>query len=215
MKISASTNPPKVEDLPKYLSRLNMQDIDFVHVDVMDGKFVENKTFDYKMLPKLREVTSLPFDVHLMVEKPKRIVKKYIKNGAGILTVHYESFKNAKGVQKTLQNIRKQGAFAGLSLRPDTDVENILPLIPFADVLLVMSVMPGKSGQEFMPQTLDRLDRINSYLKENDLSVVLEVDGGINDKNILELKKRGVGMVVVGSYLHNSEDYAKAIKFIK
>ena len=215
MKISASTNPPKIENLQEYLSKLNMQDIDFVHVDIMDGKFVSTKTFDYKFLPKLREVTSLPFDVHLMTEKPKRKVKKYIKNGADILTVHYESFKNAKSVQKTLQNIRKHGAFAGLSFRPDTNIEEVLPLVPFADVLLVMSVMPGKSGQEFMQETLSTLDRVNQYLKEHDLSVVVEVDGGVNDINITELKKRGVGMVVVGSYLYNSKDYAKAIKFIK
>ena len=215
MKISASTNPPEIALLKSYISSLNMKDIDFIHADIMDGKFVESKTFDHKMIAKLREVTSIPFDVHLMTLSPQRKIKKYIKAGADIVTVHYEAFKNEKQLIKTLQRIRKLGAFAGLSFRPDTSVEKILPYLSYVDVLLVMSVMPGKSGQTFMPETLQRIEQINAYLLAEDLSLAVEVDGGVNDKNIAALKALDVNMVVLGSYLYSSQNIDEAIEKIK
>ena len=215
MKISASTNPPSQALLKGYVAQLNSEDVDFIHVDIMDGKFVSNKTFDYKFMASLREVTSIPFDVHLMTINPQRTIKKYIKAGADIVSVHYEAFKNDKSIQKTLQKIRKLGGFAGLSFRPSTPVENILPLLPYVDVLLVMSVEPGKSGQQFILETLNRLDIINSYIKEQCLTLVVEVDGGVNEKNIKFLKERGVDMVVLGNYLFTSKHLAKSIDKIK
>ena len=215
MKISASTNPPEIALLKNYISSLNMKDIDFIHADIMDGKFVENKTFDHKMIIKLREVTSIPFDVHLMTLSPQKKIKKYIKAGADIVTIHYETFKDGKHLIKTLQRIRKLGAFAGLSFRPDTSVEAILPYLSYVDVLLVMSVMPGKSGQTFMPETLQRIEQINAYLLEEDLSLAIEVDGGVNDKNIASLKALDVNMVVLGNYLYSSKNIDEAIEKIK
>lgn len=215
MKISASTNPPEIALLKSYISSLNMKDIDFIHADIMDGKFVESKTFDHKMIAKLREVTSIPFDVHLMTLSPQRKIKKYVKAGADIVTVHYEAFKKEKQLIKTLQRIRKLGAFAGLSFRPDTSVEKILPYLSYVDVLLVMSVMPGKSGQTFMPETLQKIEQINAYLLAEDLSLAVEVDGGVNDKNISALKALDVNMVVLGNYLYSSKNIDEAIEKIK
>ena len=215
MKISASTNPPEIALLKSYISSLNMKDIDFIHADIMDGKFVESKTFDHKMIAKLREVTSIPFDVHLMTLSPQRKIKKYVKAGADIVTVHYEAFKKEKQLIKTLQRIRKLGAFAGLSFRPDTSVEKILPYLSYVDVLLVMSVMPGKSGQTFMPETLQKIEQINAYLLAEDLSLAVEVDGGVNDKNISALKALDVNMVVLGNYLYSSKNIDESIEKIK
>ena len=114
-----------------------------------------------------------------------------------------------------MQRIRKLGAFAGLSFRPDTSVEKILPYLSYVDVLLVMSVMPGKSGQTFMPETLQRIEQINAYLLAEDLSLAVEVDGGVNDKNIAALKALDVNMVVLGSYLYSSQNIDEAIEKIK
>jgi len=150
-----------------------------------------------------------------MVKNPAGKIKKYIKAGADILTIHYESIKNKKKIVDVLQKIKKLGAFAGLSFNPTTSVLEILPYIYFCDMLLVMSVIPGKSGQEFMPETLVRLDTINKFLKKQKMDVVLEVDGGVNDRNINLLKEKNVDSVVLGNYLYTSGDLKTAVSKIK
>ena len=215
IKISASTNPPKLNELNDYIIKLDKEDIDYIHCDVMDGRFVKAKTFGPKKVSEINKLTQKTLDVHLMVKNPARKIKKYIKAGADILTIHYESIKNKKKIVDVLQNIKKLGAFAGLSFNPTTSVLEILPYIYFCDMLLVMSVVPGKSGQEFMPETLVRLDTINKFLKKQKMDVVLEVDGGVNDKNVNLLKEKNVNSVVLGNYLYTSGDLKNAIKNIK
>ena len=215
IKISASTNPPKFNELNDYILKLDKEDVDYIHCDVMDGRFVKAKTFGPKKVSEINKLTQKTLDVHLMVKNPARKIKKYIKAGADILTIHYESIKNKKKIVDVLQNIKKMGAFAGLSFNPTTSVLEILPYIYFCDMLLVMSVIPGKSGQEFMPETLVRIDTINKFLNKQKMDVVLEVDGGVNDKNVSLLKEKGVDSVVLGNYLYTSGDLNKAIKSIK
>lgn len=216
IKVSASTNPPKtLGELTEYIKQLNKTDVDFIHCDVMDGKFVKSKTFGAKVVKFINKLTDKTLDVHLMVKHPTFKLKGFVKAGADILTVHYEAYKNKTKLIKVLQNIRKMGAFAGLSFNPNTSVLEILPYIVYCDMLLVMSVVPGKSGQQFMPEALARIGTINEFLKEQNLSVQIEVDGGVNDKNVDKLKQLNVNSVVVGSYLYNSKDYKKAIKALK
>ena len=216
IKVSASTNPPKtIGELTEYIKKLNGTDVDFIHCDVMDGKFVKSKTFGSKVVKFINKLTEKTLDVHLIVKHPTFKLKSFVKAGADILTVHYEAYKNKNKLIKVLQKIRKMGAFAGLSFNPNTSVLEILPYIVYCDMLLVMSVVPGKSGQEFMPEALARIGTINEFLKEQNLSVQIEVDGGVNDKNIDKLKQLNVNSVVVGSYLYNSKDYKKAIKALK
>lgn len=215
IKISASTNPPKINELNDYIVKLDKEDIDYIHCDVMDGRFVKAKTFGPRKVAEINRLTEKTLDVHLMVKNPTHKIKKYIKAGADILTVHYESIKNKKKIVDVLQNIKKLGAFAGLSFNPTTSVLEILPYIYFCDMLLVMSVIPGKSGQEFMPETLVRLDTINKFLKKQKMDVVLEVDGGVNDRNVSLLKEKNVDSVVLGNYLYTSGDLKNAISKIK
>lgn len=215
MLISASTNPPKLEDLTAYIEKLNKTDVDYIHCDVMDGEFVSTKTFSHKTVKEIKSQTSKPLDVHLMTKNPEKTYKKYIKAGANILTVHFEAFKNKDKLVKVLSNIRKKGCFAGLSFKPETKINEILPLIPFCDLLLVMSVTPGKSGQEFLSQTYKRLDEINTYLKEQKLEIVIEVDGGVKDENLVKLKEKGVQMVVMGNFLFLSKDLKQSVENIK
>lgn len=212
IKISASTNPPKLQDLNDYISRLDKEDIDFIHCDVMDGKFVKAKTFGSKKVKELKALTSKPLDVHLMVKNPGRKIKSFAKAGANVITIHYEAVKNKKKLVPMLQKIKKHGCFAGISFNPSTSVLEILPYIYFCDMLLVMSVVPGKSGQEFMPETYVRLDTINKFLKKQKMEVVVEVDGGVNDKNIASLIEKKVDSVVMGNYLYMAGNLTEAIK---
>lgn len=215
IQISASTNPPKLSELNDYILKLNQTDVDYIHCDVMDGKFVTAKTFGAKKVKQIKTLTDKKLDVHLMVKNPGFKINKYVKAGADIITIHYEAIKNKKKIITFLQKIKSKGAFAGLSFKPSTSVLEILPYIYFCDMLLVMSVVPGKSGQEFMPETLVRLDTINKFLKKQKMEVVVEVDGGVNDKNIALLKEKNVDSVVVGSYLYNALDLNKAVESLK
>jgi len=215
VKISASTNPPPISSLNEYVSKLNETNVDYIHCDVMDGHFVKAKTFNHKKVAQIKSLTDKPLDVHLMVKHPQGKIKKYVKAGADIISIHYEAFKNKKKLLSVLQNIKKLGAFAGLAFNPSTSVLDILPYIYYCDLLLVMSVVPGKSGQEFMPETLLRLNTINKFLKAQGLDVVVEVDGGVNNKNLPLLIEKGVNSVVMGSYLYNSEDLQKTISKAK
>ncbi len=215
MLISASTNPPKVEDLSNYILQLEKLDIDYIHCDVMDGNFVKSTTFDYNTIKQIKKITNRPLDVHLMISQPQKVYKKYIRAGANILTVHYESFSSGEEVLKILKKIKRQNTFVGLSFKPTTNVDEILPFLCFIDVLLVMSVEPGKSGQEFIENTYDKIKQIQNFIREYKINCIIEVDGGVNDSNIHSLKSLGVGMVVVGNYLFSSKDKKSAILKLK
>jgi ribulose-phosphate 3-epimerase len=213
--LSASTNPPKIADLPAYIAKLNSTNVDYIHCDIMDGHFVTAKTFSHKTVALIHSLTQKPLDVHLMTAHPERIYKKYIRAGATILTVHYEAFKSEKALKRVLADIQKRGSFAGVSFRPDTPVSRILPLLPFCDVLLVMSVVPGESGQIFLPETYARLDEIDAYLRAESLVVVIEVDGGVNLKNLPELYARDVTMVAMGTALFSSQNIQATVDAVR
>lgn len=205
MLVSASTNPPKtLEEMYRYIRRMSISKADYIHCDVMDGKFVRAHTFNYKVVKVIKGITSLPLDVHLMTATPK--IKEYIEAGADILTVHYESFKDKKALILALKNIRKGKAKAGLSIKPKTDIDEILPYVKYCDVILVMSVNPGKSGQKFLPSTYDRIKNLRKFIALHNLHVIIEVDGGVNYNIASKLSKCGVSMIVCGSYLYKSRD---------
>lgn len=215
MLISASTNPPKLENMLDYITSLENTGIDYIHCDVMDGQFVSAKTFDYTLLKSIKKTTIKPLDVHLMIKNPQKTYKKYLKNGANILTLHYESFANKEQLVKLLEDIKKRGCFTGLSFKPNTSVDEILPFLCFCDVVLVMSVEPGKSGQSFLQTTFKRIKQVKDFLNEYKLNCLIEVDGGVNLSNIAKLKELGVSIVVVGNYLYSSKDKVKAVNMLR
>ena len=216
MLLSASTNPPKThEEMFEYIKKLDKTQVDFIHCDVMDGKFVSSKTFNHKVIKQISKITSKKLDVHLMVKKPSLKLKKIAHAGAYSITVHFEAYKNKKKLVRDLQKIKSFGCFAGLSFNPTTSVLDILPFIYYCDLLLVMSVTPGKSGQEFLPETLLRLDTINEFLKKQRLETVVEVDGGVNLKNLPLLQEKKVTSVVMGAYLYNARNLEKEVSKVK
>lgn len=216
IKISASTHPAK-DKILDYVKELQDNDIniDLLHVDIMDGKFVEDKTFDYNTLKEISNICTYPLDVHLMVEKPMELVEKYALAGANFITVHFESFKDKKELIKCLKKIKELKCLVGISIKPDTRISSIVEFLPLLDLILVMSVVPGKSGQKFMPESINRIASLKNIINQSGKNILIEVDGGINLETIKSVASLGVDMVVCGSALYNSEKKNNFIEYLK
>ena len=209
--VAPSTDPIKnVSEIIEYARSLQ-HCADFLHCDIMDGKFVETKTYTYKGLKEVNQRTTMPLDVHLMVESPSKCIKDYLLAGANILTIHFEAYKNKKLLVRDLKYIRKKKALAGLSIKPSTLVADILPYLCFVDVILVMSVEPGKSGQEFIEDIYKKIVELSKVKNDYKLDIKIEVDGGITPPISQKLKMFGADMVVSGSYVFNSDNKELAI----
>ena len=213
--VAPSTDPVKtVEDIIKYVDEIK-NDADLLHCDIMDGKFVENKTFSYDVLRIIKERTLLPLDVHLMVENPTKLIKNFIQSGANIITVHYEAYKSKNKLIKDLKQIRKWGLLSGLSIKPNTEVTEIVSLLGYCDFVLVMSVEPGKSGQKFIEHTYSKISELNKIKKDYCARLKIEVDGGINPEISHKLKNLGADVIVSGSYVYLSDDRQMAISNLR
>lgn len=206
--IAIDYNDEKV--LEENLDKLRKSVASFLHLDVMDGKFVKNKTFDHKFIEAIKNKTDLVLDVHLMVENPDDVILDYINAGADILSVHIEA---SKDIEKTLKTIRDNGCLAGVAISPKTPVDRIKHLIKNAlvDVVVVMSVEPGACGQRFNPEALLKVSEISDM----DKSVDIEVDGGVNLENAKVLRKLGASVLVSGSTIFNSTDINSTIKQLR
>lgn len=169
---------------------------DWIHVDVMDGHFVPNITMGPFIVATCRRITNLPLDVHLMIEKPERYIEAFAKAGASGLTVHVETCPDIVG---TLKQIKSLGCTAGAVLNPETPVGKIQPALPEADLILVMSVHPGYSGQRFMPETISKVSEIRKKLDALRSSAWLEVDGGIDTQTLPQMKEAGATAFVAAT----------------
>lgn len=196
-------------NLEKEIKAVEAAGADWIHVDVMDGHFVPNLTIGAPVVKCLRPITQLPLDVHLMIEKPENYIEDFIKAGATYLTIHVESTENPKAV---LQSIRDQGVKPGITLRPQTPIDKIIPLLEDVDLVLVMTVNPGFGGQGFMREQVAKIKKLREVIKEKNLNVLIEVDGGVDDKTAKEI--RDADVLVAGSYIFK-RDYAEAIKNLK
>lgn len=197
--------------LNKALKDLKASKIALLHLDVMDGKFVTNKTFDHTFVEKMKDKTDFILDVHLMVENPMNSLEDYIQAGADILTVHHEAVKES--AEAVLNKIRSYGLLAGISINPETKVEVLKPYLDknLVDVVLLMSVTPGACGQKFNANVFDKME----WLQKNYPKVDIEVDGGVNQTNAPSLIEMGAKVLVSGSTIFNSSDIAKTIKELK
>jgi ribulose-phosphate 3-epimerase len=175
-----------------------------LHVDVMDGHFVPNITIGPGVVSSIRKTSRLPFDVHLMIETPDRFLDDFIEAGADILTVHYEASVH---LHRTVQHIKEKGIKAGVSVNPGSPVSLLSDILPFVDLVLIMSVNPGFGGQEFIPHTLVKLKELKNLIKETGASPLIEVDGGVKPANAKEIAGAGADILVMGSAFFNSGDY--------
>ena len=185
---------------------------DWIHVDVMDGRFVPNITIGPPVVQALRGVTDKPLDVHLMIVEPERYVEHFAQAGADIITVHAEASIH---LHRTLQQIRAAGKRAGVSLNPHTPVEVLQHVLPELDLVLVMSVNPGFGGQRFISGVLPKIRTLRSWIDRDGLDIDLEVDGGVNAQTAVEVREAGADVLVAGSAVFNQEDYAQAIAALR
>lgn len=168
----------------------------YIHIDVMDGIFVPSISFGMPVISTIRKVTDKTFDVHLMIMEPERYIEEFVKCGADIITFHAEATRQ---VDKTIDLIHSFGKKAGISIKPNTPVEEIEKYLPKIEMLLVMTVEPGFGGQSLIPKTLDKVTAVREMIRKNDLHVDVEVDGGIHLGNIAEVVRAGANVIVSGS----------------
>ncbi len=185
---------------------------DYLHIDVMDGKFVNNISFGFPIISSLRDKTHIKFDVHLMIEEPIRYTERFAAAGADIITVHAEACSN---IEATLASIKKCGAVPGLSVKPGTSAEDIFPYLDMCGLILVMTVEPGYGGQALIPYTLDKIKIIRRELDERRCDALLEADGGINSVNAAQVISAGADILVAGSAVFKAADRAAAISALR
>ncbi len=183
--------------------------VDMLHIDIMDGHFVPNITIGPSIVQSIRKITSLPLDVHLMIEEPDKYLRDFIKAGADYLTVHYEASVH---LHRTVQRIKESGIKAGVSLNPATPIWNLEHILPYTDLALLMSVNPGFGGQEFIPEVIEKIKILKKLLREKGLTTLIEVDGGVKIENAPEIISAGADILVMGSAFFNSKDYGTVIK---
>jgi len=185
---------------------------DWIHLDVMDGMFVPNITFGAPVIKMLRKCTEKTFDVHLMIEDPDRYIQDFSNAGCDFITVHEEACRH---LHRTVSLIKECGKKAGVSLNPATSLETVREILPYVDMILIMSVNPGFGGQKFIQTSYDKISRLRKMADELNPELIIQVDGGVNNNNIKDLKDAGCNCVVAGSYVFGNENYEKAIDSLK
>lgn len=208
MKVSASFLSSK--NPAKDLVKLNDTDVDYIHVDIMDGKFVSNKTMPFSEMKNIYKYTSKRLDVHLMVRDPKKYIPLYAELNTEYITFHVEIDED---IMSLLELIKSYSIKAGLSIKPNTKISELIPYLPYIDMILVMSVEPGAGGQSFIEESESRIDEIRQLLNSYNIPAVINVDGGINDTTIS--KCRNADIVVAGSYIINSDNFQEKISSLR
>ena len=200
-------------DLDTTIKKIDESNADYIHVDMMDGNFVETQNFTVQDLKKMFKDTTKPLDVHMMVCSPNKYVKEFAKmKNVEYLTFHYESHRRPIDV---INMIRHTNMKVGIAINPETKVSHIVPLLNHIDQVLVMSVKPGKGGQKFMDEVLYKIETLKELREQNGYHYVISVDGGVNGETIKLCKDAGADMVVSGSYVCKSEDYDKQIDTLR
>ncbi len=201
MKISASLLSAR-DNLETITKELNNLDIDYIHLDIMDGLFVPNTSYTDEEINLIMNITNKKLDVHLMVNDIDKYVNYYLKDNVESITFHYEAMNDINIINK----IKNNGIKCGISIKPNTNVEKIYHLLPLIDKVLVMSVEPGKGGQKFIPNSLDKISKLRKKIDSLNLNVLISVDGGINNNSATQCIENGVDILVIGSALTNSEN---------
>lgn len=208
MKISASFLSSS--NIPMDLKRLNETDVDYIHVDVMDGKFVPNKTMPFSEMKNIYKFTNKRLDVHLMVENPKKYIPLYAELNTEFITFHVETMDH---IEENLELIKSYGIQCGLAIKPNTPVKNLVPYLPLLDMILVMSVEPGKGGQSFILESQDKITEVRNLLDSYHSKAVINVDGGVDNttKNMCQQ----CDILTSGSYIIGFDDFQVQIDSLR
>ena len=208
MKISATFLSSS--NVPLDLRKLNETDVDYIHVDVMDGKFVPNKTMPFREMKNIYKYTDKRLDVHLMVDDPKKYIPLYAELNTEYITFHVEVMEH---IEECLELIKSYGIKCGLALRPSTPVKSLVPYLPLLDLVLVMSVEPGKGGQKFILSSQEKIEEVRALLDSYHSKAVINVDGGINNET--KDKCQECDILTSGSYIINSESFQQRIDSLR
>lgn len=212
IKIAPSILSADFAKLGEEVKEVEAGGADLIHVDVMDGHFVPNITIGPLIVEALRPVTNLPLDVHLMIENPDQYVEAFAKAGADYITIHVEATRH---LHRSIQLIKSFGLKAGVVLNPHTPVESIQHVLEDVDLVLLMTVNPGFGGQKFIESVIPKIRQLSEMIRERDLHVEIEIDGGINEETIIPCVEAGATIFVAGSAVYNQPDRAAAIETIR
>ena len=203
IKISPSILSCNFSKLGEEIESLEKAGADLIHIDVMDGHFVPNITIGPEVIKKIRPLTKVPFDVHLMISPVDNFIEDFANAGSDIITIHPEATKNLK---KTIELIKKFDKKVGISLNPNSEISLVEPYLNNIDLILVMSVNPGFAGQKFKPEVLKKLEKIKKIIVSKNLKIDLEIDGGISFQNSIDAKNAGANILVSGSTIFNENN---------
>ena len=209
IKIAPSILSADFANLGRDIERLSDWKADWIHFDVMDGHFVPNMSFGPVLCSAIRPLTKLPIDVHLMVNEPSRFFDWFVKAGADIITFHAEAEPH---IHRSLQHLHERGVKAGVVLNPGTPAVAVKEVLPYCDLLLVMSVNPGFGGQKFIPESLQRLRECVALIGERDIE--LEIDGGVTTENAAAIREAGATLLVAGTSTFRAPDVREAVRVI-
>jgi ribulose-phosphate 3-epimerase len=212
VKIAPSILSADFSRLGEELKTVEEAGADWIHVDVMDGHFVPNITIGPMVVEAVKKSTKLPLDVHLMIEDPDFYIPQFVKAGADIITVHVEVCKH---LQRTIRTIKEQKKIAGVVLNPATSLNTLDHILNEVDLILLMSVNPGFGGQEFIPSTVKKIERLRRMIDDAKLKVDIEVDGGIKPENARDVVNAGANILVAGASVFKSKDYGKTISMLR
>ena len=196
---------------------LEVAKTDYFHIDVMDGKFVENNTIELmqEYVGQIKQISNIPLDIHLMVKDIKTFVDSYIAYEPNTITFHLEACENKKQAKEIIRYIHDNHIKVGMAIKPNTSTQELYKYLPYLNSVLIMTVEPGKGGQKLIPSTIEKVEKIKEYIENNNIDIDIEVDGGVNLENVERLKEAGANIIVAGTAIVNSKDYTKTIEKIK